>query len=57
MEKFIFVFDEQTKNRLLSSGYVLIQECHGQIYVFENNTKLQFNFDDVKHIFTNRMFA
>jgi len=55
--KFIHVFSEELKNKLLQCGYNLLAETSG-IFIFENSSALFFNFEEVDKrqlIFSNKM--
>jgi len=55
--KFIHVFSEELKNKLLQGGYNLLAETSG-IFIFENSSALFFNFEEVdkrQFIFSNKM--
>lgn len=46
MGKFIYVFDNSARDKLLAEGYVLLNtDAKQQIYVFENNPDLKFDLD------------
>ena len=52
-DKFIYVQDERLKDKLLNSGYRLIQENkNSNLYVFENQGIETLNFDlkDSKYV-------
>lgn len=58
MEKFVFVTDEATKNRLLQEGNKLISTIptfDGKMYCFENKPELSMVLADHKVVFTNRL--
>jgi len=55
--KFIHVFSEELKNKLLQGGYNLLAETSG-IFIFENSSALFFNFEEAdkrQFIFSNKM--
>ena len=53
--KFIYIFDNSDKERLVKSGYKLLKEDNiNSIYVFESNTELSFTEQGVeKYVFSN----
>ena len=53
--KFIYVFDNSDKERLVKSGYKLLKEDNANsIYVFESNTELSFAEQGIeKYVFSN----
>lgn len=62
MEKFIYVFDDQLKDQMLTQGFKLVTKINtvkGNVWVFENNFayKNYLSKDDygVKYAFTNKM--
>lgn len=55
--KFIHVFDEQAKDRLLLLGFVLLTEGPGPVYIFHNDARLQFDKSDMEYVITDRMFV
>lgn len=60
MDKFIYVFNQDTYKRLLAEGFTFVCECNlgKKAYVFENSKKvLNFNECDKKQLmFTNKMY-
>jgi|GEM_PF-2458621 hypothetical protein len=49
MDKFVFVFDEQVRDKLLTLNYSLLQEQevnNKRVYVFENKTGNDFSLCD-----------
>ena len=56
MDKFIYVFNKDAKEKLLAKGYKLLKEdSHGGIYIFENNKSLNFEECDVSYIFSDTL--
>lgn len=59
MNRFIYCFDEEMRNRLLENGYNLINsKCidNKTTYIFENIQKLSFSHQDIQRIhLTNKM--
>lgn len=53
--KFIYIFNNSDKERLVKSGYKLLKEDNiNSIYVFESNTELSFAEQGVeKYVFSN----
>lgn len=51
MEKFIYVFDEGTRDILIKAGYSLLR-CDevNALYVFANEDCIKFSFSDVPKI-------
>ena len=55
-EKFIYAFDKETKDRLISQGYHLLKENEEEnTYIFANNMELQFSVDNKKIVFSNTL--
>lgn len=56
MDQFIYVFDLDSKNKLLDQGYCLLQETD-KLYIFENKPSMQFDLlDKSKYIYNNTLF-
>lgn len=61
MKKFIYAFDENTKNSLLSLNYHFFQESimnGNKVYIFENKINSNFDinkFDRTKLLFTDTL--
>lgn len=54
--KFIYVFDEDARDRLLKAGFTLLSsDAKNGIYVFANDNGLQFSLGGTEHIVTNTM--
>lgn len=54
MSKFIYVFSSDIKERLISEGFILIQEDKTKdIYIFENREKTSLSFDNIECVFSN----
>lgn len=53
--KFIYIFNNSDKERLVKSGYKLLKEDNiNSIYVFESSTELSFAEQGVeKYVFSN----
>ena len=54
MQKFIIVFDQQTKNHLIKDGFQLLNETNG-IATFLNDTSKKGTFDEKKVVYTSKM--
>jgi len=57
MTNFIYCFDEQLKNELLSKGYQLVSSNFNK-HIFINNINIKFEFSNVdkkKYCFNNKM--
>lgn len=55
-DKFIYVFDTASKDKLLRAGFVLLKEDQANnIAVFVNDERLSFALDDVIHISMNTL--
>lgn len=56
MDKFIYVFDLDCKERLEKLGYKFLQETNNA-YIFENKPNEQFSlFDNSKYMICNTLF-
>lgn len=56
MNKFIYVFDNETKNNLLSQGFVLLRENKEKsLYVFENKNQLIFDLSNADFVYSNML--
>lgn len=54
MEQFVYVFDEETRDKLLGDGFELIQSDEKKkVFVFLNKPEVQFTLNGVKSIQTN----
>lgn len=52
-KKFIYVFDKETKNLLLSQGFVPMKfDEKNNIYAFHNQEVVNFAFGSTTHLFT-----
>lgn len=55
--KFIHVFTQELKNKLLQSGFELLVETNG-FFIFKNNPTTKFNFSEIdkkQFVFSNKM--
>lgn len=55
---FIICFDEDLKDKLINKGYLLLSQ-NDNMYIFENNNVLNFDFNSVdkgKYLFSNKLF-
>lgn len=56
MNKFVYVFDEKTKEQLLVKGFKLLKsDIKNKIFVFENNAEVCFEFSNIQHILSNTL--
>ena len=54
MNKFIYVFAEEDRDKLMSLGYILIKaDCRQDIYVFENKQTMTFDLNEMKFVYSN----
>lgn len=48
MEKFIYVFGEMERDKLLEAGYQMLKEDKTQsLFIFLNKNQLEFSADDI----------
>lgn len=52
MEKFIYAFTENARDKLLASGYTIINE-NNKYYVFENKPEMCFSLEPSEYVFSN----
>lgn len=57
MEKFILVYDEQSKDCLISYGYTILQSQSPNVYIFLNDGKCDFAKENIHFSLTNKMFC
>lgn len=51
MEKFIYVFTENSRDRLLSKGYRLLKEDEANnIFIFANTDSMSFDLNGIIHL-------
>ena len=51
MEKFLYVFNKEARDRLLSANYTLLKSDEkNEIYVFANQTDMTFALADISFI-------
>ena len=56
MNKFIYDFDNETKNNLLSQVFVLLKENKEKsLYVFENKNQLIFDLSNADFVYSNML--
>lgn len=56
MNKFIYVFNDETKKNLLSQGFVLLKENKEKsLYVFENKNQLIFDLSNTDFVYSNML--
>lgn len=54
--KFIYVFDESAKSKLLGAGFVLLKEdVDNSIYVFHLDGNLTFANEDVSYVLSDTL--
>lgn len=54
--KFIYVFDEEAKSKLLNAGYTLMKEdMDNSIYVFCCNGNMLFANEDISYIMSDTL--
>ncbi len=54
--RFIYVFDEAAKDKLLSAGFTLLNEDDAKhMYVFAANGKLSFSFEEISYVATDTL--
>lgn len=53
-DKFIYVFDIDTRDKLLSQNYQLLKsDINKNIFVFENKTDISFSMNGVQFVLSN----
>lgn len=52
--KFIYVFDEDTRDRLITQGYKLMSSSNG-IYIFMNKVNVNFSMNDVHCVYSDTL--
>lgn len=51
MEKFLYVFDKESRDKLLSANYTLLKsDDSNDIYVFANQAEMTFALADVSYV-------
>lgn len=56
MENFIYVFDEKTRDQLLSRGCEMMgQNNEKHIFVFLNTGNLNFEDEDIRYVLSNAL--
>lgn len=56
MEKFIYTFNEESRDALLAQNYSLIKSDETKkIYVFENKTDMCFALNKAEFVFSNTL--
>lgn len=56
MEKFVYVFSEEARDKLLARGYKLVYSDEpNDTYAFENETDLSFSLSGISAIKTNTL--
>ena len=55
-EKFLYVFDEESRDKLLGMGLQMIASYDKKkVYVFANDKKMTFSLDGVTYFPTNKL--
>ena len=55
-EKFIYVFDKETRDKLLASGFTMIASYEKkETYVFANQTDTKFDFSTITFLPSNKL--
>ena len=54
MNKFIYVFNEEDKNRLISMGFRILKE-DSKPFIFANNNNIKADFSDIKITYGSEM--
>lgn len=52
--KFLYVFDEETRDKLLAKNYRLMNSKNG-IYVFENKINVCFAMNDIRCVYSDTL--
>lgn len=56
MNKFVYVFDDKSKEQLLIKGFKLLKsDIKNKIFVFENNAEICFEYDNIQHILSDTL--
>ena len=56
MENFVYVFDEKTRDQLLSDGYELLGQNNEQhIFVFLNKDILNFEDNELRYVLSDML--
>lgn len=56
MEKFLYVFDKESRDELLYSGFKLLKsDKKNDVYVFANRTDMVFDLADISFVRTNTL--
>ena len=56
MNKFIYVFNNEAKENLLSQGFVLLKENKEKsLYVFENKNQFVFDLSNTDLVYSNML--
>lgn len=56
MYKFIYVFNKETADTLVTQGFNLVKNNEkNNVYVFENNPKLKLTFSKKDFVFSNTL--
>ena len=53
MSRFIYVFADSDRDKLISLGYTLIKaDCRQNLYVFENKQTMQFDLHNISFVYS-----
>lgn len=56
MEKFLYVFDKESRDELLHAGFKLLKsDKKNDVYVFANRTDMTFEIADISFVRTNTL--
>ena len=54
--RFIYVFDEAAKSRLLEAGFVLLKEdTDNSVYIFHFDGSISFAYDDIGYVMSDTL--
>lgn len=54
--KFIYAFDENTKNKLINDGYQLLKTSDTQsVFIFKNKSGIVFNLNEGTFVLSNTL--
>lgn len=55
-KNFIYVFDTESRDKLLNAGYFLVTvDKSNSIFVFASNNNLNFSFDGIDHVISDTL--
>lgn len=56
MTKFVYVFAEDARDKLISLGYNLVKaDCRQNIYVFENKQTFTFSLNEMEFVLSDTL--